>query len=187
MAKDVNWQRIKVAYVTGQMSYKDLARKHKLQPNAVSRKGREEEWPRLRKEYREKAAAKAIANENVNEAERLSKLIQAEDAMEDVVLKLFTDAQQFYRHIVIDGKGHSEERIFDKVDTRAIRDLTGALKDLTYVRRNLNNLPTQAEKEAQRIAAERLKMDQKKAEMDENADKSITVVIQGDDTEGYAK
>lgn len=177
MAKDVNWQRIKVAYVTGQMSYRDLARKHKLQPNAISRKGREEEWPRLRREYREKAAAKAIDKENVNEAERLSKLIRAEDAMEDVVVKLFSDAQQFYRHIVIDGQGHSEERIFDKVDTRAIRDLTGALKDLTYVRRNLDGLPTQAEKEAQRIAAERLKMDQKKAEMDEGTDKNITVEL----------
>lgn len=185
MAKDVDWQRIKVSYVTGKMSYKALAQKHRLQPNAVSRRGREEEWPRLRKEYREKAAARAIEKEAVNEAERLSKLIRSEDAMEDVVLKLFNDARQFYRHIVVDGKCNSEERIFDKADTRAIRDLSCALKDLTYVRRNLLNLPTQAEKEAQRIASERLRMDQKKAEMDENADRNITVELVN--AEGYAQ
>ena len=185
MARVIDWNRLKVAYVTGNMSYKELAKKHRLQATAVSRKGKEEQWPRLRKEYRQKAADKAIENEVDNEAERLSKLIKAEDAMEDVVVKLFSDAQQFYRHIVIDGQGHSEERIFDKVDTRAIRDLTGALKDLTFIRRNLQNLPTQAEKEAQRIAAERLKMDHKKAEAEDNADKNIMIELQA--AEEYAK
>jgi hypothetical protein len=62
------------------------------------------------------------------------------------------------------------ERQFDKVDTRAIKDMTGALKDMTLVLRNLHNLPTQAEVEAQRIAAERLKLEQRKIAMLENND-----------------
>lgn len=184
MAKDIDWSRLKVAYVTGRMSYKELARKHRLQANAVSRRGKEEEWPRLRKEYRAKAAAKAIENEVGNEAARLSKLISATDSMEDVVVKLFSDAQQFYRHIVINGD-KTEENIFDKIDTKAIKDLTGALKDLSFVHRNLHGIPTQAEREAQRIAAERLEMDKKKAQLDENVDKSITVQMVG--AEEYAK
>ena len=81
------------------------------------------------------------------------------------------------------------ERLYDKVDTKAIKDLTGALKDMTLVLRNLNNLPTQAEAEAQRIAAERLKLEQRKVDAAEKADgidKSIVVRLEGD-LEAFAK
>lgn len=178
VAKNIDWGRLKVAYVTGKQSYKSLAKKYGIQPTAISRRGKDEEWPRLRREYREKAAARAIEKEVGNEAERLSKLINATDSMEDVVVKLFEDAKQFYRHIVINGD-KTEENIFDKVDTKAIKDLTGALKDLSFVHRNLHGIPTQAEREAQRIAAARLEMDRKKAQLDENADKNISVELNG--------
>ena len=184
MARGADWNALRVKYVTGDMSYKALAQKHKLQPNLVARRGHEEKWPEQRREYRQKAATKAIEGEVDNEAERLSKLIRATDAMEDVVMGLFKDAQQFYRHIVLDGTS-SEEKIFEKVDTKAIKDLTGAMKDLAIVHRNLHGMPTQAEREAQRIAAERLKMDQKRAQLDENADKSIAVELEK--SEEYAK
>ena len=81
------------------------------------------------------------------------------------------------------------EKQFDKLDSKAIKDFTGALKDMTLVLRNLHNLPTQAEAEAQRIAAERLKLEQRKADAAEKAgevDKSIIVRLEGD-LEAYAK
>ncbi len=174
MAREKDWSRIKVEYVTGDMSYKALAKRHRIQPSVISKRGKEEQWPRLRREYREKAAEKAINGEIENEAERLSKLIKATDSMEDVVVKLFEDAQQFYRHIIMTDYTAKEE-IFEKIDTKAIKDLTGALKDLSFVHRNLHGMPTQQEREAQRIAAERLQMDKKKAELDEQVDKSISI------------
>ena len=57
-----------------------------------------------------------------------------------------------------------EERTYQKVDTKALKDLTGVLKDLTGLVRDLYGIPTQAQAEAQRIAAERLELDRKKAE-----------------------
>ena len=58
----------------------------------------------------------------------------------------------------------TEERTYQKVDTKALKDLTGVLKDLTGLVRDLYGIPTQAQAEAQRIAAERLELDRKKAE-----------------------
>lgn len=187
MAKTVDWQRMRVEYVTGAMSYKALAKKHGVQANTLSKRGKDEKWPEERRKFRDEAAARAISGEVVNEAERLNKLIRAEDALEDVVLKLFQDAQQFYRHIVIDGNGVSSERMFEKVDTRAIKDLSGTLKDLTLVRRNLHGMPTQAEKESQRIAAERLNLDKRKAESGEESDKAIQVAFSGPGMEEYSE
>ena len=50
------------------------------------------------------------------------------------------------------------------MDTKALKDLTGVLKDLTGLVRDLYGIPTQAQAEAQRIAAERLELERKKAE-----------------------
>ena len=79
----------------------------------------------------------------------------------------------------------TEERIYTKKDTKALKDLTGAVKDLLYSVRNLYGLPTQGEREAQRIAAERLEMDRRKAQLDEDSDKTITVELKG--LEEYSK
>jgi len=187
MAKDVDWNGIRCEYVTGAMSYKALAKKHRIQPNTLSKRGKEEGWPEQRRKFRDDVAARAIEGAADKEAARLANVIKSADAMGEVMARIFEDADQFHRHIVIDGRGASEERMFDKIDTRAIRDLTGAMKDMTFVLRNLHNLPTQAEKEAQRIAAERLNMDKRKADLDENTDRTITVVMPGEGTEEFAK
>lgn len=72
----------------------------------------------------------------------------------------------------------TEERTYQKVDTKALKDLTGVLKDLTGLVRDLYGIPTQAQAEAQRIAAERLELDRKKAE-DGSADTHAELEIVG--------
>ena len=180
MSRAIDWGAIKAAYVTSTKSYKRIATEYKLPFGTVANKGKEDGWPALRKAFQEEAACRAIANEVDNEANRLGKIIQAANAMGDVIAGVFADADQFHRHIVQDSHGDesiTSERIFAKVDSRAIKDLTGALKDMTLVLRNLYNLPTQAEAEAQRIAAERLNMDKRKMEAESGTDKSIKVVL----------
>ena len=180
VSRAIDWGAIKTAYVTSTISYKRLAAEHNLSFAAVSKRGKEDGWPALRKAFQDEAACRAIAGQVDNEADRLGKIIQAANAMGDVIANVFADADQFHRHIVQDKNGDdmiTHERIFEKVDSRAIKDLTGALKDMTLVLRNLYNLPTQAEAEAQRIAAERLNMDKRKMEADNSTDKRIEVVL----------
>lgn len=195
MPKVVDWSEIRLAYITSIKSYRQIAKDHKVPIGSVQKIGKEENWPALRQEYREKAAMIAIENEVNNEAERLSKIIKAANAMSDVIEGIFKDKDQFYRHLVQDEVYDpdsdcpvktTEERIFKKVDSRAIRDLTGSLKDMTMVLRNLYNLPTQAEAEAQRIASERLKIEQMKANAENNVDKRIEVILSAD-MEEFAK
>ena len=180
MSRAIDWSAIKTAYVTSTKSYKRLAAEHNLSFAAGSKRGKADGWPALRKAYQEEAACRAIAGEVDNEAKRLGKIIEAANSMSDVIHDVFADADQFHRHIVTNTHGDetiTSEKIFDKVDSRAIKDLTGALKDMTLVLRNLYNLPTQAEAEAQRIAAERLNMDKRKMEAEGDTTKRVEVVL----------
>ena len=187
--REIDWNALKAEYVTGTMTYRQLARDRAVSSTALSDHGKKEGWAELRRQYRIEAAQKAIDSEVDNEAERLAAVIKAANSMQGIILKVLGDDKQFFRHLVQDeiynedvgaAVKTTEERIYKKADTRAIRDLTGAIRDMTSVLRNLYNLPTQAEREAQRIAAERLNMDKRKADMDEQVDKSITVRLAGD-------
>ena len=64
----------------------------------------------------------------------------------------------------------------EKVDTRAIKDLTGALKDLSYVMRNLYDLPTVKERAAMEAATQRLELEKARAGADEEGQRETGVV-----------
>ena len=95
-------------------------------------------------------------------------------------MEAFEDEKQFNRYIVSEGCGdgfsETSEKIFDKVDTKALKDLTGVLKDLTGLMRDFYNIPTPAQAEAQRIAAERLALDKKRAEAGEATDTALEII-----------
>lgn len=194
---DINWDAVRTLYVTTQLSLAEVARREGLKPHTVTERSRKDGWVAARMAFRAEAAAQAVDLAVDNEANRLAKIINAANSMAAVIEAVYTDPEQFQRHVVTDtvidddgSKGIlTVEKQFRAVNTKAVRDMTAAIKDMTLVLRNLHNLPTQAEAEAQRIAAERLKLEQRKVEAAESAnqvDKSIVVKLEGD-LEAFAK
>ena len=186
--KAINWDAVKTVYVTTEMTLPQVSAKFGLKLHSVSERCRKDGWVAARMAFRAQAATKAVDQAVNVEADRLGKIINAANSMAAVIEAVYKDPDQFHRHLVV-NMDVTEEKTFDKVDTKAIRDMTVAIKDMTLVLRNLHNLPTQAEAEAQRIAAERLKLEQRKADAAEKAgevDKSIVVKLEGD-LEAFAK
>lgn len=181
---DVDWLAIKTEYITTDISQRKLAKKYGLAVSTVARKSIDEGWVELRERYKSSVLSKTTERIANKEANKLARLAATADKALDVVVKAFDDPDQFNRYIVEtteeyavpeiteeeDGDSHavgmrrwSHEERFAKVDTKALKDLTTVLKDLTGLMRNLYGIPTQPEAEAQRIAAERLKLEQQKA------------------------
>lgn len=182
---DVDWLAIKTEYITTDISQRKLAKKYGLAVSTIARKSTDEGWVERRERHKSNVLSKTTEKIANKEANKLARLAAATDKAIDVVVKAFDDPDQFNRYIVEtteeyaapeiveeeDGDSHAigmrrwaHEKTFAKVDTKALKDLTTVLKDLTGLMRNLYGLPTQAEAEAQRIAAERLAMDKKKVE-----------------------
>ena len=194
---EINWDALKTLYVTTQLSLNDIAKREGIKLHTIQQRSRKDGWVAARMAFRTQAVAQAVDIAVDNEADRLAKIINAANSMAAVIEAVYNDPKQFQRHVVVDtvideegGKGIlTVEKQFTAVNTKAIRDMTAAIKDMTLVLRNLHNLPTQAEAEAQRIAAERLKLEQRKVDAAEAAnqvDKSIVVRLEGD-LEAYAK
>ena len=189
-----DWEAIQAEYVTTEVSLKELSQKHGVNASTIEKRCGREGWVAKRKAYKQEAVEVAVADCVEVEAQRLGKIIISAQKMADVLEDVFKDDKQFHRHIVTDTYISDEggkdiltvEKEFEKVDSRAIKDLTGALKDMTLVLRNLYNLPTQSEREAQRIAAARLAIEQRRADNESSEDKRIEVVLCSD-MEEFAK
>lgn len=184
-----DWDALKMEYVTTKTTYAKLAEKYGISISQIKIVAARDGWTNERKKFTARVQQKAYRKACNHEADRLARLITATTGAIDVAMRAIGDDEQFNRYLVErrekyavpvadeaaedgelqpDGKllerQWTEERTYQKVDTKALKDLTGVLKDLTGLVRDLYGIPTQAQAEAQRIAAERLELDRKKAE-----------------------
>ncbi|MCQ2316348.1 MAG: hypothetical protein MJZ85_06655 [Bacteroidales bacterium] len=188
--KGIDWLQIKTEYVTTKTTYSRLSEKYGVSMHQIHRVSAREHWVDQRKKYIEKCFRKTETAAMKREAKRLDRLIAATTKAIDVAMGAFEDDQQFNRYIVTEGYGPGmsevSEKVFAKVDTKALKDLTGVIKDLTCLMREFYNLPTAAQAEAQRIAAERLELEKRKADADTPDDGGIEIVF-SDEMEKYTK
>ena len=185
---EINWDNLRTEYVTTGISHRLLADKHKIGLRLISQHSKEEKWVEKRKEYRIDTASRAHQKKQDKDVNQLAELTDATQIAIDRVMKILKDEKQFHRHIVYEsplpGTSEAVEKICDKADTKALKDVVNTLKELTGMMRDFYNIPTPAQAEAQRIAAERLALEQKRADAD-HVDKDIHVVI-GGDAEDYS-
>lgn len=179
----IDWSKAKSKYIKGSMSYAKLAAEMGISCPVLTKKATKEHWPDLRKEYREKTIKKGLEKSAAAAAARLARVGETAGILIDQTLEAMGDPAQLHRYLIqrqqeyaeprcekdgtlISRDSWTEEQTFTKLDTKALREMTAALKDLTGILRNIYGIPTQAEAEAQRIAAERLEMDKAKAATD---------------------
>ena len=163
-----NWTEIETQYITGDMSQKELADSLGISYSTLSKVATENKWSDKRKKFRKKTANKGLERAGARISRKLARLAEGTELLIDAALKALGDEQQFYRYIVTDFKGEgvivTKEKIFEKLDAKALKDVTAALRDLTAMRRDLFGIPTQSETVAQKIARERLELEKRKVE-----------------------
>ena len=161
-----DWAALKEEYVAGQMSYRFLSRERGVPYDALRRRAGAEGWTALR-----------LARHG---ADKLEGLRRSADLVARRISNMLEDEQQFHRHLVRygrDGEFGVEERVMEKVDTRALKDAVNAIKGMTHVMRDLNGLPTEPEKAAMEVAAARLKLEERKAGTEEGREGESGVVV----------
>lgn len=192
--RKLDWEAIKTEYVTTDLSQRDIINKYKIDQKLVAKHSKNDGWVQARKDYQERVRAKAQAKLCDKEANELAKVLGSSLAIRDRIYEAMNDPQQFNRYLVTKGsKGgefHTEEVIKDKVDTKAIREMTQALKAIEDLIRSLGNIPTEAE--AQRLKLEREKFELEKEKWEKEKAEAETahevrVVFDTDEIEGWTE
>ena len=154
-----DWQAIKTEYITTETSYRKLAQKYGIHYKVISERGKDEKWVELRSQHRDKTLTKTLDKISQQEANRAAKIHSVADKL---LMK-------------IEAMVESEEPL----DTKGIRALTAAVKDLKEIQSVRTDLDRQ-EQEA-RIANLRKQADK------EDDNKEPIKVILGDDLMEYSK
>ena len=145
-----DWQAIKTEYITTDTSYRKLAQKYGVNYQAICHRSKDEGLIEQREQYKNKTISKTIEKISRQEANRAAKIHSVADKL---LLKI--------------------ERMVDSdkpLDTKGIRALTAAVKDLKEIQCVRSELD-QKEQEA-RIANLRRQSDK-----DENDSSMIEVVF----------
>lgn len=192
--RKIDWDAIKTEYVTGNMGQNALIKKYKIDQKLVAKHSKEDGWVKARKEYREKVQAKAqekFANKRANE---LAGVLSSSYRIRDTIENALKDPQQFNRYLVTKGRKGGEfetvEEIHDKLDTKAIREMTQALKAVEGLIRSLNNIPTEAEMQRLQLERERFELEKEKWEREkaeQSAAHEVRITFDTDDMEGWTE
>ena len=190
----IDWDKIKTEYVTTDISQTKLIKKYKLSKGDVNRHSVQDGWVEARKVYREKTVAKAVEKTANKKASELAGVLSSAYKIRDTIEKAVDDPYQFNRFLVTKGSKGGEfettEEVMEKVDTKAIREMTQALKAIEGLIRSLNNIPTPAEQqrldiERQKFELEKEKWEREKAEA--SSAHEVRVVFDTDDMEGWTE
>jgi hypothetical protein len=166
-----DWEKIKLDYVTGNMSYSAIIKKYGVSKRMLADRASKGNWVELREKHRNNLYSKSYDLVFKDRVKKLSKLISASDKLAGIVNSQVMKIEKL------------EKASDEPINTQAIKNLTLAAKELTNVIRNLNNIPTEAEYEALNIAKQKLAMDKSKSD-DETEE--IRIVFD-DDTEEFAE
>jgi hypothetical protein len=145
-----DWQAIKTEYITTQTSYRKLAQKYGVSHVQIGNVGKQENWVELRRQHLDNTLAKTVEKISQQEANRASRIHSVAD-------KLLNQIEA----MVESGR---------PLDTKGIRALTAAVKDLKEIQCVRSDLDKQ-EQEA------RISNLRKQAEKDEDTTDVIEVVF----------
>lgn len=162
---DANWQRIRLAYVRGKYTYKQLAEKYGVSENTLEKRARAENWQEARRKYRGNVAAKAQARAEEKDAQRLAALQNAGTDMCNQLEALMRDGQrELHTHVTMKGESVT---LWDSINDKKLVNITRSIKDMSIAMRNLYDINTTAQREQMQLAREEMAL--KKQEQERRA------------------
>ena len=186
------WDKIRTEYITTDLSLKDISEKYGVQQRLVNTKSAEQGWVDQRKKYNAKVVEKAVNKVATKRANQLAKELTIADNISNVLKKALEDAEQFNRYIIdtttrVDGTEirTSEEKTFEKVDMRALKDAAAALRLVEEMKRSMAGILRVEEINRNRREEKRLRLEEEKLQLQKEQtearkpDTDIKVVITG--------
>lgn len=146
---NIDYSKLKKEYIKGNISYRELAKKHGVPFGTLRKVAAKQQWTQLRTQTRIKADTKVIDIVSDMEANRTNKIIDVADKLLDKIYGMLD---------------------MESYNTQNIKNLTSALKDLKEIK-GFKSAADMREQEA------RIAKLQKEAQEDNDTAKEIEIVF----------
>lgn len=166
---------------------KSCSERYKIPLYSLRKKATADGWVEKKRKYWENVTNKSKDKSAEHDSDKLASVARASAEAAKILEEALNDPEQFYKYLISisDSEGASDtvERKYSKLDTKSMRDVVSALKDLVSVIRNVDNLPTEGEKLARKIQRERWNLEKKEKEAQKESRNSDIIVSFEDETE----
>ena len=172
----VPWTKIKADWLKGGTSYRKLAEKYNVSASAIGNRASKEGWGKQKVKIGEKVSNELgarVAHARVN---HLEKLIQANEALLDGLVKLAEEIRADPRMLLMDKSG----------SLKSAESFAKSLQVATETQRDLYRLPTIDQKFAAKKWREQLKLEQSKTQAADGGNEQLMLVIHEPAEEGAA-
>lgn len=156
----IDWTKIETRYVAGDKSLKDLAKEFRVSYSTLSKHAADEKWVEKRRVHRAAVEKEALTRAQARAQKRMDELLKASEKLMDAAVEAVKDNDQFKRWVNIEGSGdgcsEAVEKVFDKRDTRAMKDMVFVLEKLTGILRDAYGIRTPEQQLGEKLAKERI-------------------------------
>ncbi len=182
-----NWDGIRTAYVTSEVSLRSLAKTFGVSMSQLGRRSREEKWTALRKKFMSETSALVLTQ--IQESQVKDQMIlydvarAAIENMIQVIHKVADDPDGFFRYAIQreQSVGDSrdkwvEDKVLMTVNGKNLADVAKALTSITPLARILDRIveaPIQAKLDLER---EKLELDKRRAGMNDDIESESGIV-----------
>ena len=185
------WGKIKHEYVTSpDATLRKIAEKYGITYWTVAKKSKADNWFAARNEHQSRVVSRAISQTEDQQVYELAQEKQFLERMKERMADMLSDQDQFHRHLTTNIiTGVTEENIYEKVDTKALKDSMQVLKMIEDMSRSLYNLQRAADIQKHQIDAERMQLEREKFEFEKQKteffkpDTSNKILIAGYESE----
>ena len=161
VSEQVNWDAIRADYLSGEYSVTELAQKYGASESTIYKKASKDGWKKMLDKIRQKADEKYIARAARIRAKELEVISGAAVKMAELLAKTV---------------GALDEQPTDKrvKNLKGLSAVASAIQSNTDTLMKLYGIQTPAQEAAQKIARQRLTLDQRKQRMEEKREATST-------------
>ena len=161
MADQVNWDEIRADYLSGEYSVRELAEKHNASESMIYKKASKDGWKKMAQKIRQKADEKYIARAARVRARELEVISGAAAQMAALLAKTVNELDE----------QPTDKRV---KNLKGLSAVASAIQSNTATLMTLYGIQTPAQEAAQKIARQRLTLDQRKQRMEEKREATST-------------
>ena len=166
----MDWDAIKQEYISTNISQRELAEKYGVSVSSLGKKCASEGWSWLRKKFRKKVEKKTMEKISRKKACELAKIGVCADKLVRLIDDSLNDTATVRQTIVKivpseddEDEAEVEEYCLQKLDTKYLRQMTAAMKDLMEILRDVYGKPNTVERANMQYTRERLDLEKAKA------------------------
>lgn len=170
-----DWNKIKADYVADpNSSIRKIAAKYGVSRGIVEQHSKADNWLATKQKHQKKVLDKAMAKVVTKQANALAKELESAEKLSDILSKALLDEQQFNRYIVNEtvsdqesSMSTSNEKIFEALDTRRLREAASTLKLIEEMKRSMMNIQKMSEVNRELREQRRLEMEEERLKMEQ--------------------